>query len=147
MRAVIQRVSHAAVAVDGENVSTIEKGLLILLGVYRDDSERDVKWMVDKVAGLRIFADDGGKMNLSVADVGGQVLLVSQFTLVADLKKGRRPSFEKAMEPGEAKVLCEQVVEGLGRLGLSVQEGVFGASMGVSLLNDGPVTIILDSRC
>jgi D-tyrosyl-tRNA(Tyr) deacylase len=146
VRAVIQRVSSASVEVDGAVTGEIGRGFLALVGVGRDDTDEDASALAAKIAGLRIFNDEGGDMNLSLADVGGAVLAVSQFTLHGDARKGRRPSFIDAA-PGEAaKPLFERVVASLRREGLEVQTGVFGAQMRVSLVNDGPVTILLDSR-
>ena len=145
MKAVIQRVSHASVAVDGRVVGRIAAGLLILLGVAKDDGEPDVRHMVDKLAGLRIFNDPQGRMNLSVGDVGGALLVVSQFTLLADTKKGRRPGFDQAAPPEIARACYEQVVTGLRTQGFTVETGVFGAHMQVELLNDGPVTLLVDT--
>ena len=146
MRAVVQRVKSASVTVDGEVVSRIDSGLLVLLGVAEGDTESDADVLAEKVANLRIFADDADKMNLSVRDVGGAVLAVSQFTLLADCRKGRRPSFVGACEPKQANDLylyfCLRLEEG----GLSVGRGVFQTTMDVELVNEGPVTIILDSR-
>jgi D-tyrosyl-tRNA(Tyr) deacylase len=146
VRAVIQRVSEASVDVDGNVVGKIGRGFLALIGVGRDDAEDDAAAIAGKIAGLRIFNDAAGDMNLSLADVGGAVLAVSQFTLHGDARKGRRPSFIGAA-PGEvAEPLFERVVTLLRRDGLQVATGVFGAQMRVSLVNDGPVTILLDSR-
>jgi D-tyrosyl-tRNA(Tyr) deacylase len=146
MRAVLQRVSRAAVAIDGETVAAIERGLLVLLGVGQDDTEADVQWLAEKTAGLRIFADEAGKMNRSVADIGGAVLVVSQFTLHADCRKGRRPSFLGAAAPDVAVPLYEAFVHALRSLGLPVRTGRFGAMMQVELVNEGPVTLILDTK-
>ncbi|MBT9561202.1 MAG: D-tyrosyl-tRNA(Tyr) deacylase [Myxococcales bacterium] len=146
MRAVIQRVSHASVTVDGEVVGRIGKGFLALIGAAQGDEDADVEYIASKIAGLRIFEDDGGKMNLALADVGGAVLAVSQFTLFGDCRKGRRPSFTGAMEPGQAAERFESVVARLRALGLPVETGRFRAHMDVSLLNDGPVTLLIDSR-
>ncbi|NNF65161.1 MAG: D-tyrosyl-tRNA(Tyr) deacylase [Acidimicrobiia bacterium] len=144
MRAVIQRVSRAAVSVDGDVVGQISHGLAILLGAAAGDTQGDVDVLVDKVAGLRIFRDDQQKMNRSVVDVGGSVLLISQFTLLADARRGRRPSFVDAAVPGEAEPLIEYAVRRLTDLGVPVETGIFGADMSVELVNDGPVTIVLD---
>lgn len=146
MRAVLQRVSSASVVVDGKPCGAIERGLLVLLGVGQQDAERDVDWMVDKISGLRIFEDDAGKMNLSLLDTSKAMLAVSQFTLYADTRKGRRPSFVGACEPAEAKRLYALFCERARAKGLTVAEGIFAADMKVSLVNDGPVTICLDSR-
>ena len=146
MKAVIQRVTSASVAVNGETISKIAAGILILLGVERGDGEEDLNYLVKKTVGLRIFKDDGDNMNLSIQDVGGEALVVSQFTLCADTSRGRRPSFIKAANPEEADSMYQQFCEQLTMNNLSVQTGKFGAMMDVSLVNDGPVTIILDSR-
>jgi D-tyrosyl-tRNA(Tyr) deacylase len=146
MRAVIQRVSQASVTVDGEVVGRIGKGFLALIGAAQGDGESDVEYIASKIAGLRIFEDLDGKMNLALADVGGAVLAVSQFTLFGDCRKGRRPSFTGAMEPVQAAERFEAVVARLRALGLPVETGRFRAHMDVSLLNDGPVTLLLDSR-
>jgi len=146
VRVVIQRVARSAVTVAGEEVARTGTGLLVLLGVAQGDSSEDARRLAGKVAGLRIFEDDAGKMNLSVADVGGGVLVVSQFTLLADCRKGRRPSFTGAAPPAEAEALYQTFVEELRRRALPVVTGRFQAHMQVSLTNDGPVTILLDSR-
>lgn len=145
MRAVLQRVRRAVVAVDGETIGAIERGLLVLLGIAPADTIDDVRWLSEKTARLRIFNDEAGKMNLSVADVGGAVLVVSQFTLYGDCRKGRRPSFIDAAPPNVAVPLYEAFVNALRSLGLQVRTGRFGAMMQVELVNDGPVTIIADS--
>jgi D-tyrosyl-tRNA(Tyr) deacylase len=145
MRAVIQRVSHASVVVDGETVGQIGTGLLVLLGVGHADTEEDARYIATKVAGMRIFSDANGKFNLALEDVGGAVLLVSQFTLYADTRKGRRPSFIDAAPPEQAEALVERCALFLREMGAQVETGRFGAHMDVSLLNDGPVTILLDS--
>jgi D-tyrosyl-tRNA(Tyr) deacylase len=144
MRAVVQRVSRASVAVEGRTVGKIGPGLLVLLGVAAEDSEAEADWMADKLLGLRIFANEAGKFDRSVADIGGEMLVVSQFTLYADTRKGRRPSFTGAAPPAHAIPLYERVLERLGR-GVPVQRGVFGAHMDVELVNDGPVTVIVDT--
>jgi D-aminoacyl-tRNA deacylase len=146
MRAVVQRVSRAAVVIDGETTGAIERGLLVLLGVTATDSQADVRWLAEKVASLRIFNDADGKMNLSLADVNGAVLVVSQFTLYGDCRKGRRPSFLAAAPPEIAIPLYEAFVKALRALGLPVATGRFGAMMQVELINDGPVTLILDTK-
>lgn len=146
MRAVIQRVSEASVDVDGNVVGAVGRGFLALIGVGRDDTEDDAAVIAGKIAGLRIFNDDAGDMNLALADVGGAVLAVSQFTLHGDARKGRRPSFIDAAPGDAAKPLFERVVTLLRREGLEVATGVFGAQMRVRLVNDGPVTILLESR-
>ncbi len=146
MKAVIQRVSSACVKVEGVTVGEIENGLLVLLGVVKDDTEADADILAKKLASLRIFTDEKDKMNLSVKDIGGKMLVISNFTLCADVKKGTRPSFDPAMPPNEANRLYEYFC---GRIneqeGIEVQRGVFGAEMKVSLLNDGPVTLTMDS--
>ncbi len=147
MRAVIQRVSEAAVTVDGKAVSKIGPGLLILLGVEEPDSREDAAWLSGKTARMRIFSDTEGKMNLSVVETGGEIIVVSQFTLHASTKKGNRPSFLKAAAPGISEPLYERFCEALeGELGKPVGRGIFGADMKVALVNDGPVTIVIDSR-
>ena len=146
MRALLQRVSHASVTVDGQVVGHIGQGLLVLLGVGRDDSEVQVKALADKIVYLRIFGDDEGKMNRSLLDIGGEVLVVSQFTLYADTRRGRRPSFTDAAPPSVAEPLVERFKDAIAAYGLTVADGIFGAYMQVELLNDGPVTIWLDSE-
>jgi len=146
MRAVVQRVSRASVKVDGELSGEIAQGLLVLLGVAQEDGEADVAYLADKVAGLRIFEDEAGKMNLSVGEVGGAVLAVSQFTLFGDVRRGKRPSFEAAARPEQAKALYESFVERIRALGLRCETGRFQEMMEVELVNSGPVTILLDSR-
>ena len=146
MRIVVQRVASASVTVGGETVGEIGRGLLLLVGVTHDDTEADAKWMADKIAGLRIFEDEAGKMNRSVLDVGGGVLSVSQFTLYGDCRKGRRPNFMEAARPEQAEPLYETLNRYLREHGLHVETGRFGAMMQVSLVNDGPVTLILDTR-
>ncbi|HJT22750.1 MAG TPA: D-aminoacyl-tRNA deacylase [Nitrospira sp.] len=146
MKAVIQRVSRAQVDVDGRVVGQIGQGLLVFLGVARGDGEADVRRLAEKFRTLRIFADDQGKMNRSLIDVGGSVLLVSQFTLLGNTKNGRRPSFEEAAPPEDARRLYELAVEQLRTQGTSVETGVFGAHMNVEAVNDGPVTFVLESR-
>ena len=146
MRALLQRVSHASVTVDGKVVGQIGQGLLVLLGVGQGDSEVQVKTLADKIVYLRIFGDDEGKMNRSLLDVGGEVLVVSQFTLYADVRKGRRPSFTDAAPPSLAEPLVERFKDALATYGLKVEGGVFGAYMEVELINSGPVTIWLDSE-
>jgi D-tyrosyl-tRNA(Tyr) deacylase len=144
VRAVVQRVSSARVEVDGSAAAAIERGLLVLLGVARDDGVGEAEWMANKLVGLRIFEDREGKLNLSVQDVGGSILLVSQFTLLGDCRKGRRPSFTGAAPPEDANRLYEEVARRLREGGVSVATGVFRARMAVHLVNDGPVTLILD---
>ncbi len=146
MKAVIQRVSHASVEVSGQVVGRIETGLLVLLGVAKGDADVDSRYLVEKIRTLRIFSDQQGKMNHSLEDIGGSVLLVSQFTLLGRTTNGRRPSFDEAALPDEAKRLYEQVATELRALGTKVVTGRFAAHMRVELLNDGPVTFVLDSR-
>lgn len=146
MRAVIQRVRSASVAVDGKVVSSIGKGILVLLGVGVDDSEREASWLAEKTANLRVFEDDEGKMNLSVLDVGGEALVVSQFTLYGDSRKGRRPSFTDAAPPELADALYQTYVGELNKCNIPVQTGQFRAKMLVTIENDGPVTILLDTE-
>jgi D-tyrosyl-tRNA(Tyr) deacylase len=147
MRIVIQRVSEASVAIEGHLYSRIGKGMLVLLGIEEVDGDEDVEWLVKKISQLRIFDDAKGVMNLSVTDIGGEVLLVSQFTLHASTKKGNRPSYIRAARPETAIPLYEKFIENLGSsLGKPVQTGIFGAMMKVGLVNDGPVTIIIDSK-
>ena len=146
MRAVLQRVSSASVVVNGQPVGAIGHGLLVLLGVERGDGPADRDYIVSKSCELRIFPDADGRMNRSVADVAGSVLVVSQFTLSGDARKGRRPSFDDAAASAEARLLYEDVVRAIRATGLTVATGVFQAMMQVSLVNDGPVTILLDSR-
>ena len=145
MRVVLQRVAHAGVAVDGRTVGAIGKGLLLLIGVADSDTEAIAQKMADKICRLRIFEDENGKTNLSLSDVEGEILAVSQFTLYADCKKGNRPSFIKAGEPKLAQTLYEYMAERLKVHGCRVEKGIFGADMKVELLNDGPFTLVLDS--
>ncbi len=145
MRAVIQRVSESRVEVDGQVVGQIGRGLLVLVGVTHDDTEKEARWLARKVAGLRIFEDDAGKMNRSVKDVGGSVLVVSQFTLYGDARKGRRPSFVKAARPEHAEPLIQRFCAYLEEEGVPVSTGRFRAMMHVCLCNEGPVTIIVDT--
>ena len=146
MRAVVQRVSRASVKVDGELIGQIAEGLLVLLGVGQEDSEPDAAYLAEKVAGLRIFEDDAGKMNRSVVDVDGAVLAVSQFTLFGDARKGKRPSFDDAARPERARELYECFVQRIRGLGLRCETGRFQEMMEVELVNEGPVTILLDSK-
>jgi D-aminoacyl-tRNA deacylase len=146
MRAVVQRVSRAEVRVAGRVVGKIERGLMVLLGVAGGDTEADAAFLVDRIVGMRVFADYAGKMNLALAQVGGALLVVSQFTLLADTNSGRRPSFTKAAAPDDARRLYEHFVSLARNRGVTVETGEFGAMMDVELVNDGPVTIILDSR-
>ncbi len=145
MRAVLQRVREATVTVDNQRVGQIAHGLLVYLGVAQEDTEQDVAYVADKLAGLRIFADEVGKMNLSVRDVEGAILLISNFTVCGDCRKGRRPSFGQAAEPIQAESLYEAVAAGLRKQGVPVEQGQFGAMMQVHSVNDGPVTFWLDS--
>jgi len=146
MRAVIQRVKSASVTVEGEVVSEIQKGLLVFLGVAQEDTHADVKYMASKIANLRIFEDDEGRMNLSILDIGGEALVVSQFTLCGDCRKGRRPSFIAAARPEKADPLYQAFMDEISRLGVPVKAGIFQAMMDVELINDGPVTMMLDSN-
>ena len=145
MRAVIQGVRRASVTVDNEVIGRIERGLLVLLGVHRTDTSEQARWLADKTAGLRILQDADGKMNISVQEMGGGILVVSQCTLYGDCQKGRRPSFIAAAQPEIAEPLYEQFANNLRALGISVATGRFGADMQVELVNDGPVTIVIDS--
>jgi len=146
MKAVIQRVTSASVEVDGNVVGRIQQGLMVLLGVAKGDNESDTAYLVDKIRNLRMFADEQGKMNRSLTDVGGAVLLVSQFTLLGRTTNGRRPGFDDAALPDLAKRLYEQAAADLRASGTSVETGVFAAHMSVTLVNDGPVTFVVDSR-
>ena len=146
MRAVVQRVKKSSVTVDDKITGKIGQGLMVLIGVEDGDSEKDANYIADKVCGLRIFEDEQGKMNLSVEDIGGEVLAVSQFTLLADARKGRRPSFTKAAAPDEANALYRKVIDKIESRNINVEEGVFQAEMMVEIHNDGPVTILLDSN-
>ncbi len=146
MRAVVQRVSKASVAVNGKEISAIGRGFLVLLGVTHSDGEEEAAYLARKIAGLRLFEDAQGKMNLSLADVNGEVLVVSQFTLYGDARKGRRPSFTQAARPKQAEPLVERFVAHLRSAGIPTQTGQFQAHMDVCLCNDGPVTLILDTE-
>lgn len=146
MRAVIQRVNKSSVTVDGNVVGEIGNGLLVLLGVGHGDDTKDLEYIVDKILNLRIFQDENDKMNLSVLDIKGEILVVSQFTLYGDVRKGRRPSFSQSAHPDIANRLYEEFIESVRDRGIKVQHGVFGAHMDVELVNDGPVTILLDSN-
>ncbi len=146
MRAVIQRVSQAKVVVDENTVGQIGKGFMILLGVHEQDTQADVDYLVGKISKLRVFEDNQQKMNRSIIDVGGEILSISQFTLFADTKKGNRPSFVQAAKPDTAIPLYEAFNEGLRQAGIPVETGIFGADMKCHLVNDGPVTIIIDSQ-
>ena len=145
MRAVVQRVQQSSVKTNGELVGRIGQGLLVLLGVAKGDGSKDVDYLVNKILNLRIFEDEDGKMNQSLLEIGGELLAVSQFTLLADCRKGRRPSFIAAAEPEKATELYETFVERVRQKGIAVQTGRFGAMMEVALINDGPVTIIIES--
>lgn len=146
MRTILQRVSSASVVIDGKCVGQIDQGYLVLVGFTHDDTESDIDYMVEKVKNLRVFSDDDGNMNRSLLDVHGKILSVSQFTLYADARKGRRPSFVNAMHPEQATKMYDLWNEKLRQAGIEVQTGVFGADMKVTLTNDGPVTICLESR-
>ena len=146
MRAVVQRVSSASVTVDDQVVGKIEKGFVVLLGITGSDTERDVNFLANKIIGLRVFEDADGKMNCSIEDVNGGLLVISPFTLVGDCRKGRRPSFIEAARPEVAKPLYESFVAELRAQGLSTETGIFQAHMDVALVNDGPVTLMLDSQ-
>jgi D-tyrosyl-tRNA(Tyr) deacylase len=144
MKAVIQRVAFASVTVEQELVARIPHGILVLLGVEKGDDETKADWLAEKITGLRMFSDDAGKMNLSVGEVGGELLVVSQFTLAGNCSKGKRPSFDTAAPPDEGKRLYDYFVGAVTKLGLPVQTGIFQADMKVHLVNDGPVTFILE---
>lgn len=146
MRAVVQRVSEAKVSVEGNIVGEIQKGLLVFLGVGEEDEALDLDYMVDKVLGLRIFEDDKGKMNLSLMDIKGEILIVSQFTLYGDVRKGKRPSFSASADPDRAEAIYNEFIEKCKERGVPTAEGIFGANMSVELENDGPVTILIDSK-
>lgn len=146
MRSVIQRVNSAQVTVEGKVIGKIGKGLLVLLGVCDEDNEKDMKWLADKIAGLRIFTDENDKMNLSLSDIGGEILIVSQFTLYGDCKKGRRPNFTAAGKPDFAEKMYNNFTEYMKAQVPNLQTGSFGADMQVLLENDGPVTLIIDSK-
>ena len=145
MKSVIQRVTDASVSVDGLCVGSIGHGLLVYLGVEKGDGEQQLTWLCSKIGKLRIFADGEGKMNLSLKDVGGSLLVISQFTLCANLHKGNRPSYNEAANPKDAALLYEKALETFGKMGFPVEKGVFGAHMHVTYTNDGPVTMLLDS--
>lgn len=146
MRAVVQRVREAEVKVSGDEVGRIGRGLVVLVGVGKDDTEKDVDYLIEKVLGLRIFEDSLGKMNLSITDVGGEILAVSQFTLYGDCRKGRRPSFAEAATPGLAERLYDLFVEEISKRGIKVKTGKFRSIMDLHIVNSGPVTILLDSK-
>jgi D-tyrosyl-tRNA(Tyr) deacylase len=145
MRAVIQRVSRASVSVDSEVTGEINGGLLVLLGIHRYDSEKEIKWMTDKIINLRIFEDTNGKMNHSLIDTGGALLVVSQFTLYGDCRKGRRPGYSTAARPDNAKSLYLKFIDAVKQKGIQTASGIFQAHMDVELINDGPITLLLDS--
>ena len=146
MRAVVQRVRRASVTVDGAVTGSIQRGLLVFLGVGKEDTQKDIDFIADKIVNLRIFECEDGKMNLSVKDISGGILLISQFTLYGDCRKGRRPDFTAAGKPEIAKQLYEQAIEAIKDKGVPVETGVFAAHMDIDSINDGPVTLILDSR-
>lgn len=146
MKVVIQRVSQASVTVGGQIVGAISNGLLLLIGVDEQDDESDANWLVQKILNLRIFSDVEGKMNLSVQDIQGEILCISQFTLIAEYKKGNRPGFSKAAKPEQAIPLFEYFKNEISKSGLKTESGIFGTDMKVSLLNNGPVTIVMDSK-
>jgi D-tyrosyl-tRNA(Tyr) deacylase len=146
MRVVIQRVSEAGVKVSEKTVGEISKGLMLFIGIQDDDEKSDVDWLVQKIVNLRIFGDEAGKLNLSVQDIQGEILCISQFTLIADYKKGNRPSFIKAGKPEMAIPLFDYFKSEIAKSQLKIQSGIFGADMKVSLVNDGPVTIVMDSK-
>ena len=145
MRAVIQRVSRASVTVDSETTGEIEAGLLVLLGIHKDDGAQEIKWLADKIINLRIFEDEDGKMNDSLLDTGGAMLIVSQFTLYGDCRKGRRPGYSTAAHPDSAKSLYQQFIDTVKQKNIFTASGRFQAHMNVELVNDGPVTLLLDS--
>lgn len=145
MRILVQRVSEAAVTINEERKASIDRGFLLLLGVGQGDTEEEADWLIKKVAALRVFSDQDGKMNLSIKQVQGQILLVSQFTLYADTRRGNRPGFSRAAAPAEGERLYHYVIEGFRKENIPVKTGEFGADMQVSLVNDGPVTIMMDS--
>jgi D-tyrosyl-tRNA(Tyr) deacylase len=146
MRVLLQRVNKACVSINGKVIGRIGKGLVLLVGVAGDDTDKDINYLVEKVAGLRIFADDAGKFNLSIQDVKGELLIISQFTLLADTRKGRRPSFTEAAPPDQAESLFNEFVKRMHSTGLNTETGEFQQYMQVEIHNDGPVTIMLDSR-
>lgn len=145
MKIVIQRVSEASVKVEGKTAGEIAKGLMLLVGIDENDEKSDADWLVQKILNLRIFGDEDDKLNLSVKDISGEILCISQFTLIADYKKGNRPSFIKAAKPDKAVPLFDYFKEEIAKSGLKTESGIFGADMKVSLINDGPVTIVMDS--
>lgn len=145
MKVVIQRVSESSVKVDGKIVGEIGKGFMLLVGIDENDEKSDADWIVQKILNLRIFEDEDDKLNLSIQDIKGEILCISQFTLIADYKKGNRPSFIKAAKPDKAIPLFDYFKEEIAKSGLKTESGIFGADMKVSLINDGPVTIVMDS--
>ncbi len=145
MKIVIQRVSESSVKVDGKTAGKIGKGLMLLIGIDENDEKTDTDWLIQKILNLRIFGDEEGKLNLSIQDIKGEILCISQFTLIADYKKGNRPSFIKAARPEKAIPLFEYFKEEIAKSGLKTESGIFGADMKVSLINDGPVTVVMDS--
>jgi D-tyrosyl-tRNA(Tyr) deacylase len=145
LKAVIQRVSEASVQVEGNTVGQIRKGLMLLIGIDEQDEKTDANWLIQKILNLRIFGDENEKLNLSIKDISGEILCISQFTLIADYRKGNRPSFIKAAKPDKAIPLFEYFKEEIAKSGLKTESGIFGADMKVSLINDGPVTIVMDS--
>ncbi len=146
MRAVIQRVAEAGIKVSGKQIAKIGRGVVVLVGIGRDDNDDDILWVANKIINLRIFEDEAGKFNYSLLDIKGEILLVSQFTLYGDCRKGRRPSFDYAMPPDKAREMFDKLFNYLQTQNLRVQKGIFGAKMDVELVNSGPVTIILDSK-
>ena len=146
MIAVLQRVKEASVWVKRKEISKIGKGILLLVGIAKDDTEKDIEYIVGKVVNLRIFSDQNNNLNLSLIDINGELIVVSQFTLLGDTKRGRRPSFSDAMPPSEAKLFYEKLVHKFKNLKLTIREGVFGEMMEVKLINDGPVTLIINSK-
>ncbi|ATL43952.1 D-aminoacyl-tRNA deacylase [Elizabethkingia sp. HX WHF] len=146
MKVVIQRVSESEVVVENQSVGKIGKGFMLLIGIDENDEKQDADWLVQKILNLRVFGDEEGKLNLSILDIKGELLCISQFTLIADYKKGNRPSFIKAAKPDKAIPLFEYFKEKVAKSGLKTESGIFGADMKVSLANDGPVTIVMDSK-
>lgn len=146
MKVVVQRVKEANVKVEGNVIGEISEGLMLLIGIDENDENDDADWLVKKIVDLRIFSDEDGKMNLSVKDISGEILCISQFTLLSDYKKGNRPSYIKAAKPDKAIPMFEYFKEEIKKSGLKIESGIFGADMKVSLLNDGPVTLVLDSK-
>lgn len=146
MRVVIQRVSESSVRVDGKTVGEISAGFMLLIGIDEEDETIDADWLVQKILNLRVFGDEEGKLNRSIIDINGEILCISQFTLIADYKKGNRPSFIKAAKPDKAVPIFEYFKNEISKSGLKTESGIFGADMKVSLINDGPVTILMDSK-